>query len=299
MRLALYTAVMLMFAGISAFAAQMDLKVIYGSDDRSDVYENKNANLVALADATAAMFPLSKLRVTAQGRYSYDRETFAESYGTCQNEPYRHQPVAAVCSGFLVGEDVLATAGHCVDTANDCQRNAWVFGYRMANATQVPDAFEADQVYRCKEVLHSVQVGRGKDFALIRLDRPVRGARPVTLRSQGSLGVGEPIFVIGHPMGLPTKVAGGARVRRWDRSKTFFVANLDTYGGNSGSAVFNEKTLEVEGILVRGETDLVSSRGCSRSKTCADGSCRGEDVMSITFVQKLLSQRHESPMRFN
>lgn len=273
----------------TALAGVFTPKVIYGNDDRSDVYETKNASLVALADATAGMFPASKLKLNAQGRYDYDKETFGQSYGTCDDEPFRDQPAAAVCSGFLVGDDLLATAGHCVDSEQDCRANSWVFGYRMQDPKHAPDDFEADQVYRCKAVIKTEQSSRGQDYSLIRLDRPVRGARPLTLRKQGLLPVGEPLFVIGHPMGLPTKVAGGAKVRRWDTSKSFFVANLDTYGGNSGSAVFNEKTLEVEGILVRGERDMVSSGGCSRSNTCADGSCRGEDVTAISYIQKLIT----------
>ena len=35
------------------------------------------------------------------------------------------------------------------------------------------------------------------------------------------------------------------------------MANLDSFEGNSGSAVFNELTGEVEGILVRGKPDSV------------------------------------------
>lgn len=36
------------------------------------------------------------------------------------------------------------------------------------------------------------------------------------------------------PAGLPTKIAGGATMR--DASPNgYYVANLDTYGGNSGS----------------------------------------------------------------
>ncbi|WP_420540401.1 S46 family peptidase (plasmid) [Paenibacillus polymyxa] len=46
--------------------------------------------------------------------------------------------------------------------------------------------------------------------------------------------------------------AVGAAVRD-NPPNAFFVANLDTYGGNSGSPVFNSDTHEVEGILVRGE----------------------------------------------
>jgi hypothetical protein len=67
------------------------------------------------------------------------------------------------------------------------------------------------------------------------------------------------------------------------------VANLDTYGGNSGSPVFNHRTGEVEGILVRGENDYVydPGQGCQVSNRCASDVCRGEDVTYITNVPTL------------
>ena len=40
---------------------------------------------------------------------------------------------------------------------------------------------------------------------------------------------------------------------------TWFMANLDSFEGNSGSAVFNELTGEVEGILVRGKPDSIDN----------------------------------------
>ena len=83
---------------------------------------------------------------------------------------------------------------------------------------------------------------------------------------------------------MPTKIADGANVRNLQGK--FFQANLDTYGGNSGSAVFNVETGEVEGILVRGETDYVfnSALGCQVSNLCAADGCRGEDVTYISNV---------------
>ena len=60
---------------------------------------------------------------------------------------------------------------------------------------------------------------------------------------------------MGHPSGLPLKYADGARV--FETENDYFSTNLDTFGGNSGSPVFNADTLEVEGILVRGDTDYV------------------------------------------
>jgi hypothetical protein len=89
--------------------------------------------------------------------------------------------------------------------------------------------------------------------------------------------------VIGHPAGLPTKVAGGAKVR--DASpEGFFVANVDTYGGNSGSIVINARTGKGAGILVRGEADYVYKGDCRVSKVCAADACRGEDVTKLSSV---------------
>jgi V8-like Glu-specific endopeptidase len=124
------------------------------------------------------------------------------------------------------------------------------------------------------------------DYAVIQLDRKVTDRRPLSFRKSGKVSIGESVVVIGHPSGLPTKIADGAKVR--SHSGKYFVANLDTYGGNSGSAVFNHNTGEVEGILVRGENDYIqSSRGCMVSNKCPVDGCRGEDVTYITNIKAL------------
>jgi hypothetical protein len=70
----------------------------------------------------------------------------------------------------------------------------------------------------------------------------------------------------------------------------FFVANLDTYGGNSGSPVFNSNTREVEGVLVRGETDFATQGGCQVSLVCPTSGCRGEDCTRTTEFANLVPQ---------
>ncbi len=100
--------------------------------------------------------------------------------------------------------------------------------------------------------------------------------------------------MIGHPVGLPTKFAGEAVVRS-NQQSAFFVANLDTYGGNSGSPVFNSDTHEVEGILVRGETDFVPQGGCNVSLVCPTSGCRGEDCTRTTEFSNLVPS--SAPLR--
>ena len=84
------------------------------------------------------------------------------------------------------------------------------------------------------------------------------------------------------PSGIPLKYAPGAEIR--DISKPeFFVANLDTFGGNSGSGVYDQATKELVGILVRGDTDYVLDSGCRGDNVCPSSGSLGEDVTRISL----------------
>jgi hypothetical protein len=58
------------------------------------------------------------------------------------------------------------------------------------------------------------------------------------------------LHIIGHPKGLPLKIAGNAVVTKQFTDRTF-RSSLDNFKGNSGSPVFNSITHEVEGLLAR------------------------------------------------
>ena len=100
--------------------------------------------------------------------------------------------------------------------------------------------------------------------------------------------VGEPLVLIGQPWGLPTKVSHNAEVLKND-GLTWFMANLDSFEGNSGGPVFNSKGDFVEGILVGGEEDYVWSdrRECFKAKRCFNLGCDGEEITRITSVDAL------------
>jgi hypothetical protein len=76
----------------------------------------------------------------------------------------------------------------------------------------------------------------------------------------------------------------------------FFAANLDTYGGNSGSPVFNATSGTVEGILVRGENDFVSNGSCYVSLVCPTTGCRGEDVTRSTVWSSKVPKIKAAPL---
>lgn len=270
-----------------ANANSMGIKVIYGDDNRVDVFESRNALYLDLAQSTAAMIKNDKLKELNDYEYSIEAQTLVER-GMCESERFAQQPTAASCSGFLVTENTLVTAGHCIQDEFDCSQSSWVFNYKVEHSEQSEVNVEKSDVYKCVKIIEQKLGGEGQnDHAYIQLDRKVEGRKPLQYRKTGKPSVGDELVVIGHPTGLPTKIADGASVR--SVNDVFLVANLDTYGGNSGSAVFNATSGVVEGILVRGDTDYVSDpvNNCRVSNQVPNNGGRGEDVTLITTIEAL------------
>ena len=269
--------------GISyaAVPGSEDVKVIYGADERVDAMAHPNEALRNLSKSVAGR--LKKSNVTSTNTsVVLPSDTLQDSMNVCTSERFATQKSSVECTGFLVGKDILVTAGHCMDSQADCEQNSWIFGF-VDGVSEIKN----EDVFNCKEIIS--QEKADNDFAVIRLDREVVGREPLKFRKEGNIAATDKLVVIGHPSGLPLKIDDNGSVRDPSDSKVYFVAELDTYGGNSGSPVFNLATSEVEGILVRGERDYVwnAAQGCAVSNVCATGTCRGEDVQKITKVTGL------------
>lgn len=270
---------MFILFSLKLFAAQPP--VIYGEDNRRDIFAEKNPKYVEFARATAAKVPTLFMRTV--GREVIFRTMTLVDRGICASERFSNQTTVSMCSGFLVGPKTLVTAGHCMRNQNDCKNFRWVFDYSMTSQDQLKVTVSPKSVYSCKKIL-SQKYDAIDDYAVVELDRSVTDRKPLAVRKSGTISPGTPLLVIGNPSGLPTKIADGANVRHLDTN--WFTANLDTFVGNSGSAVINTETDEVEGVLVRGEEDYVDdpSQGCKVAKRCLDTECRGEDVNVITSI---------------
>lgn len=277
--------------GVSNLTIAATPKVVYGDDNRVFVEDSPNELYQKLALSTAVQIKSNKIKMLDDSGeyYTVNPEQLKDSFiNACEDETFSDVVNAGNCSGFLVGEDLLVTAGHCMRSQYDCNNGVWAFNYEssvLGDGTLLP----SEDVYKCKEIINQSLSHRSKnDFALIKLDRVVANREPLKVRTEGRVEIGTELVVIGHPSGLPKIVADGAQVRD-DQNDFFFKANLDTFGGNSGSAVFNAKTGVVEGILVRGERDYYMDyeAGCNRVYKCEDGGCRGEDVTRITVIPEL------------
>ena len=250
---------------VNAFA-KVRPKVVYGQDDRRDVGQVTNQVYLELARSTAVMVANDNLSFddkNKQFKLTEKVKTLStNSLKLCKSEPFADQPDLGMCSGFLVGPDLLVTAGHCTNQVpNACKNFHWVFDYKVEEGqSPMNQTFTAQEVYNCKEVLHEAfdPFGSGLDFSIIRLDREVTDRQPLELRKNGKVEDDAKLVVMGYPWGLPLKISPDGKVLANTDAAAFYTS-LDTFQGNSGSAVINEATGEVEGVLVNGKTDFYVS----------------------------------------
>ena len=292
-------AVLLLLTVSYTFATE---KVIYGKDNRKDVYEVTNKLHLKLAKSTASLIMKKRLTKSHGAFYANSTQTLAEGRSNiCPSENFSDQPTLSHCSGFLVSPDTMISAGHCYDSAHSCSQSVWVFDYQMDNVSSINlDMISRRNVYECKKVIKS-KFRDGEDYAIIKLKRKVLGRTPLKFRKIGKISSRSKLLVIGSPSGLPLKVANGGTVLN-NSGKYQFLTSLDTFKGNSGSPVFDSRTGLVEGILVSGKIDYVPSRsydmnsckivnqcsqnarGCSSQRTIANG----EGVTRITTIAKYI-----------
>lgn len=268
-------------------------KAIYDEDNRKNFTELTDENEKMWASATAAMIP-SHIIFDDEGQMARIKAKMLSQFGVCEYERFAREIAAADCTGFLVANDTIVTAGHCIRQQSDCDGWRWVFDYKTSDTYQIGKTFrvDRDKIYRCSYIV-ATKLSEETDFAIIKLDRPVLDRDFLKIRREGIVTKNDNLTLVGYPSGIPVKVAAQAKVLAPNLERNLFIANTDSFSGNSGSPVINSNTGLVEGILVAGEEDYEvrkkGPRGCMVPKVCTtQDHCKGEEVTKISEILKYL-----------
>ena len=279
--------------------------VVYGEDNRRDVFELDDAPRDVASRSVVAIFA-SGLDESDPSNIRIVAPSLGKALALCPSERFWSEPSAASCSGTLIADDLVLTAGHCVEPSGSedegntptevCRHRRFVFGY-YNDAPKRLRKLRSEDVFSCADVVVQRTPGvrqdaqeTSLDFAIVRLDRPATPRfEPIKLRATGaSVTEGRALTVFGFPSGIPLKVADKGTVRAVRREGDYFRGTVDTFAGNSGSGVFAPDSLEQVGILVAGEPDYVKRGPCRVVSRCRETGCGGERSERMNRIEPVL-----------
>ncbi len=265
--------------------------VVYGEDDRREVYQHSSELMRTRAlQSSVALISRSMLITQPDGSFTVSASTLREVVNLCPDERFADQPAAARCSGVLIDDDLVLTAGHCVLSESQCRTLAFVFDYRVEESGLLAK-IQADDVYDCARVVVREQLSgieNTPDFAVVQLECPVgAGKAAVPIRFE-PLAAGDSVTMIGYGTGLPAKIdSGGIVVNPRANELDFFTASADAFGGHSGSGVFDDVG-DLAGILVAGrEPDYVMPDGESCVRVNEFDDSEGDEA--IHYMQSVIN----------
>lgn len=254
----------------------------HAADAREDPWLASAALPAALmrhAARTCYLVGSAAIATRRAGRVRLNHVNHGDANGLCEGERFREQPTVIErpdghagdfgYSGYLLDASTVLTCWHGWEQFAARSQFA-LFGYALrggADPLELPVSqlrAVVPQPASAPPVAAVAARPRG-DWVLLRLEHPVTHLGAIEPPRLALPRTGGAVYTLGHPGGLPLKLAGQGTVL--EVADGLFRTDLHTFSGNSGSPVFDAASHALLGIVVagpQGEPDFVPqpARGC-------------------------------------
>lgn len=186
-----------------------------------------------------------------------------------KKQKFKEQVRFAKCSSVLIGERTVLTAGHCIEnrihnrlsekSEKKLKNMRIIFGVKNSK-----EIFLKKNVYKILGVKSFKFIKSKMDYAVLELDRPVIGYKPIKIH-QGDVLADQNIYSLSYSQGTSLKINTTGVLNF--QNKWNYRSTIDSFQSESGAPVFTKNTNELVGWITSGPMDYEFSqeRGCLES----------------------------------
>jgi V8-like Glu-specific endopeptidase len=175
------------------------------------------------------------------------------------------------CTGVMIGHNLMLTAGHCFDRY---PAGGWVVPRKNGTNTPIPPGEMARRMHvnfdyqvrpngtLRREVEYEVDAlieyrRAGLDYAIVQLADTPGSEMGVGELADSDPPVGTMLAIIGHPAAAPKRIEAGP-LTLYDGDRMYYN-DIDTLGGNSGSAIWASPAGTIAGVHTNGGCNAVGT----------------------------------------
>ena len=209
-------------------------KIIHGEDNRYEPTEYFDPDVQLLSRSVALTASKHQLYNYDEKNFIFNARSLKSKMRLCDGEKFENQPTLGHCTAFLIAPNLVATAAHCIsqnrspeegELEGECSRMKFVFDFtddhlktyahrKNLLLTKKKLLVVKKLFFRYKKTKFYLD-----DHAIVQLDRDVNDRMPLKLNLKSRARIFTSVFTIGHPNGLPLKIADEGSIKPFSREK--------------------------------------------------------------------------------